>query len=98
MNSHETAILQLLLTRGIGQRTLDRVLQSAAARGEEVGGAGVARPEWWQQFGLKPALAQAVAATREQGPRRSSSGAASGACSTGRRWRSAVRGRLRRRV
>ena len=66
MNSHETAILQLLLTRGIGQRTLDRVLQSAAARGEEVGGAGVVRPEWWQQFGLKPTLAQAVAATRAQ--------------------------------
>lgn len=66
MSSRDTAILQMVVTRGVGPRTIDRVLKRAADEGEEFVGPGAGRAETWARLGLKPALAEAVAVAREQ--------------------------------
>ena len=69
MNSNDVVILQLLATRGIGPRTVERVLDSAKAQGEELAKFAGASTQEWVQLGLKPAQAEAVGGAREEAER-----------------------------
>src|SRR5262249_37435370 len=66
MNSSETSVLQLLLTRGIGSRTLDRVLAALTEEGVDLTDLLRGPVESWGRFGLKPSFAAAIAATRSE--------------------------------
>jgi DNA protecting protein DprA len=69
MNSSDAAILQLLLTRGVGPRTIERVLTAAAAAGQDLADLRRGPEESWVGLGLKPEQAQGVVAAREQAER-----------------------------
>jgi DNA processing protein len=66
MNSKDTTWLQLLITRGIGPRTVARVLSSVVGRGLDPADVGKVTVNDWLQFGLKPAKAALVAAARQE--------------------------------
>ena len=66
MSTFETALLQLLLTRGIGTRTVDRVLAAAAARGQDWASLCEGPVDAWTGLGLKPEQAAGVVQARSR--------------------------------
>jgi DNA protecting protein DprA len=60
MKSDATAVLQLMTTRGVGPRTLDRVFGALATEGLDLTDLLREPPQHWERFGLKPTLAEAI--------------------------------------